>query len=631
MSDDMQVHLSARDDLSATLERVIDLIGRLEHALRGALGSTGSGAERDVERLGRELDDAQDQARELGREIDRTDAKIDRLGGTSHRTAGGVDSMGRGSGTAAAGMAGMAGKANAAAIAVAAVAAATMGASKAFMEVNSAVGLFQQNTLKSKAVFKGQIDEMRKWARAHRADFGGSTQDVLNYATSLQDLIVPMGFGRKQATSMTKDFASLVPVLTAWDKSGRSAAEITDIMSAALTGEREELKSLGVTISQDMVDAQIELMRSQGKLKGATDEQASALATMELLYQKTGDAQKSYADNSDTVARRSQRLKADLAEVRDAGLKVLLKVWNRVTAAFRDAGFGGGLKKFASWLNANSDRIVSAILRIVSAVARLSSWWQKLQSVVYRAIGYLVGGIAKVLRWMSWLDPRFKGAADQADALARGFGKAGDAAGESAKRTGKLADELWNQADQASASQAAMDKYRASLDGATEAQKRYLRANRDIIVQNGGNIVPLAWPPAGDTGGSWGVGDPGALPAAHALLPGHTITSATRGHRLGSDRSDHRHGRALDVTGPRLPDYAASVRAAGGYAAFHGAGSGRHLHVVPRTAHNANASPVSTSTYNVHVEVHHPATGLDVSAEVAAGLRRAARESEERG
>lgn len=625
MSDELQMHLSARDDLSDALERVIDLIRRLERALRDALGTTGGGAERDVSELSRELGKAQSEARELGREIDRTDDTIARLGGTSHKTGGGMDTMGRSGGALAGGLAGMAGKAGVAGAAIAAVGVAAIGAAKGLATTNAAVGLFQQNLLKSKSVFKGQTDEMRKWARAHRADFGGSTQDVMNYATSLQDLIVPMGFGRKQATSMTKDFASLVPVLTAWDKAGRSSAEITDIMSAALTGEREELKSLGVTISQDMVNSQIELMRSQGKLTGATDEQASALATMELLYQKTGDAQKAFANNSDTVARRTQALKADVAQLRDNGLKILLDVWNGVTEAFRDAGFGDGLKAFARWLNRNRDGIVAVILDLLSVFARATGWQLKWYSAIMGWAAGVVAAVGKVLRVMSFLIPGLKGAADTADEWAADMMTAADAANTAGDKASDMADSLHDQAGAARAAQRATNAYRDALKGATASGKEFLNTYRDTSLVTSYSSYRS---PTGDTRGAWGVGAPGGLPDMH--MPGHTITSGHRSHGLGSGRSDHRHGRALDIIGPRLPDYAAAVRAAGGYAAFHGAGSGRHLHVVPRTAHNVNGGAVHTSTYHVRVEVNNPASGLDVSAEVAAGLRRAERDRDER-
>jgi hypothetical protein len=60
-----------------------------------------------------------------------------------------------------------------------------------------------------------------------------------------------------------------------------------------------------------------------------------------------------------------------------------------------------------------------------------------------------------------------------------------------------------------------------------------------------------------------------------------TLTSSLRNFNLGSGMSDHASGRAFDLVGQNLGQYASMVNATGGYAAFHGAGGSRHLHVVP--------------------------------------------------
>lgn len=65
-------------------------------------------------------------------------------------------------------------------------------------------------------------------------------------------------------------------------------------------------------------------------------------------------------------------------------------------------------------------------------------------------------------------------------------------------------------------------------------------------------------------------------------LPGkRTVTSSLRDYGLGSLNSDHLTGNAYDLTGQNLVGYATQVNQSGGFAEFHGAGAGRHLHVVP--------------------------------------------------
>lgn len=87
----------------------------------------------------------------------------------------------------------------------------------------------------------------------------------------------------------------------------------------------------------------------------------------------------------------------------------------------------------------------------------------------------------------------------------------------------------------------------------------------------------------------------------------------------------------MDVKGPHLGSYANAVRAAGGYAALHGQGANRHLHVVPRT-HRPQAEMVGGDT--LHAEVHFHGGNprpFDARQAVISGLREAERRKRQRG
>jgi hypothetical protein len=80
------------------------------------------------------------------------------------------------------------------------------------------------------------------------------------------------------------------------------------------------------------------------------------------------------------------------------------------------------------------------------------------------------------------------------------------------------------------------------------------------------------------------------------LAGSRTVTSAWRDTNLGSINSDHVTGNAYDLTGQNLGAYGTMVNQMGGFAEFHGAGGGRHLHVVPgQTPVGDSMSPVASS------------------------------------
>ena len=87
----------------------------------------------------------------------------------------------------------------------------------------------------------------------------------------------------------------------------------------------------------------------------------------------------------------------------------------------------------------------------------------------------------------------------------------------------------------------------------------------------------------GDTSTSRALGRTMAAHGAmNSMLTGkRTVTSSFRTDNLGSPSSDHAAGRAYDLTGQNLGQYASLAKSAGGFAEFHGAASSRHLHVVP--------------------------------------------------
>jgi hypothetical protein len=112
------------------------------------------------------------------------------------------------------------------------------------------------------------------------------------------------------------------------------------------------------------------------------------------------------------------------------------------------------------------------------------------------------------------------------------------------------------------------------------------------------------------------VGDTGTPRALGATMSAHnsmnsmltgkrSVTSSFRTTGLGSPSSDHKAGRAYDLTGQNLGQYASLAKSAGGFAEFHGAASSRHLHVVPSLGRSGDTStPVgsvmspSGTTYN---------------------------------
>ena len=138
-----------------------------------------------------------------------------------------------------------------------------------------------------------------------------------------------MRFQREEAAEISSEIVNLSGALSEWTGGQKTAEEVTSTLIKALTGEREELKSLGIVISEEDVKRRLQL-KGLEKVTGAAREQARAMATLELITEKSADAQANFAENSDSNARRLARLRARIAEVGERIANILLPAFERI-------------------------------------------------------------------------------------------------------------------------------------------------------------------------------------------------------------------------------------------------------------------------------------------------------------
>lgn len=197
---------------------------------------------------------------------------------------------------------------------------------------------------------------------------------------------------------------------------------------------------------------------------------------------------------------------------------------------------------------------------------------------------------------------------------------------------------------------AAAQMLRDAITGALEATDWKMPTFTATVAQDG----TMTWTQVGDTstarGGAYGDTSSrwartfGSHSRYNQMVPGsRTITSGVRNYALGSPSSDHRFGRAYDLTGDNLGMYAGQVRSDGGFAEFHGSAGGRHLHVVPSpTAAGDTSVPASigvrsssggssmTQTVSFNITAGPNASPEEIARAVMVKLRQAERSAQER-
>jgi hypothetical protein len=179
-------------------------------------------------------------------------------------------------------------------------------------------------------VFSGEsLRTVESWADDVAARMGLTSTQAQGLAANAGDLLKPMGFTADQAAAMSTEIIGLSGALSEWSGGQRSVEETAEILQKALLGERESLKSLGISINQAEVDTRaLEVAQLDGR--DAINAQDKALATQQLILEKSTDAQAAYADGGNKLIAAQNQLKARFGELKETLARRLLPVFNRM-------------------------------------------------------------------------------------------------------------------------------------------------------------------------------------------------------------------------------------------------------------------------------------------------------------
>ncbi len=131
---------------------------------------------------------------------------------------------------------------------------------------------------------------------------GLTNREFVAMAASTADLLVPIGFTRKEAAEMSVELQTLTGALAEWSGGKLKASEVSERITKAMLGEVDGLKELGIAISLESKEYK-DLYKSKLAVKGVTEEQSKALAIQELMLKKTTDAVTSYHEGSNKLLR----------------------------------------------------------------------------------------------------------------------------------------------------------------------------------------------------------------------------------------------------------------------------------------------------------------------------------------
>lgn len=169
---------------------------------------------------------------------------------------------------------------------------------------------FEETLSKFEAVFKTQARETGDWAKALSKGIGRSETDTMDFLASFQDIFVPMGFAREEATKLSKVVAQLGYDLASFGN--RNDAETMQRILGGLIGNHENLRAFGVSIMESSLNAELMAMGLAKGTKQATEQQ-KVLARLRILLRGTSDAHATRRVRSTVSRIPSRRLSPSLA------------------------------------------------------------------------------------------------------------------------------------------------------------------------------------------------------------------------------------------------------------------------------------------------------------------------------
>jgi hypothetical protein len=184
---------------------------------------------------------------------------------------------------------------------------------------------------KAQTVFGETLPQVTAEAKENAAAAGLTVKQYTNASAAIADLLIPMKFTRQESASLSTQLLNLSGALSEWTGGQFTAIETSQSISKAILGEREELERLGISIREEDVQNRL---REKGlsKLTGTYRQQAAAIATIELITEKSIDAQNAYAQGSDTLLRRQTELLARIKTIGEDLAVVLLPVVERLVS-----------------------------------------------------------------------------------------------------------------------------------------------------------------------------------------------------------------------------------------------------------------------------------------------------------
>lgn len=182
---------------------------------------------------------------------------------------------------------------------------------------------FEETESKFSVVFSSISADAAKSAMELRDNFGLSSLAAKTLLSDTGDLLTGFGFTQESALDLSTQVNKLAVDLASFTNFSGGAEGASAALTKALLGERESVKSLGISILESDVKARV-LLNTQKGLTFATIRQAKAVATLQIAQEQSKNAIGDFSRTSQDFANQLRITRARLSDMAVGFGKILL-------------------------------------------------------------------------------------------------------------------------------------------------------------------------------------------------------------------------------------------------------------------------------------------------------------------
>jgi len=190
----------------------------------------------------------------------------------------------------------------------------------------------EETASKYNTVFRDISKSASDAAEMLRNSYGLARQQSQKLLGDTGDLLTGFGFSQRAALDLSIEVNKLAVDLASFTNFAGGAEGASAALTKALLGERESVKSLGISILETDVQARVLLNTQQG-LTFETERQARAYATLQIAQEQSKNAIGDYERTSGSFANQTRLLQARIKDLSDELGKVLLPFVTRVVTS----------------------------------------------------------------------------------------------------------------------------------------------------------------------------------------------------------------------------------------------------------------------------------------------------------